>query len=139
MTRYTLDTGVLSRLMRRDEGVVQRVASLASGDRVSVSAIVRGEVRYGIARLPPGKRRRALEVEAEKWLTALEEDVVSAEAADRYGPLKRAAEERGRALAENDLWIAAVALATASTLVTSDGDFGGLPQLVVEIWSSAPR
>jgi predicted nucleic acid-binding protein len=36
---------------------------------------------------------------------------------------------------ENDLWIAATALALNATLVTRDADFGGIAGLVMEDWT----
>ena len=36
---------------------------------------------------------------------------------------------------ENDLWIAATALALGATLVTRDSDFSGTPGLVIEDWT----
>ena len=45
------------------------------------------------------------------------------EAADYYAPMKNYAEQHGTPLSENDLWIAATAMALDATLVTSDSDF----------------
>ena len=44
-------------------------------------------------------------------------------AGDRYASLKREQQRRGLPLDENDLWIAATALALGTTLVSGDSDF----------------
>jgi hypothetical protein len=60
---YLWDTTTCSALMRRDAKVRARVAALTVADRVVICTITRGEILYGLARLPEGKRRSALEVE----------------------------------------------------------------------------
>ena len=61
---YLWDTTTFSALMRRDAKVRARLAVLTAADRVVICMITRGEVLYGLARLPAGKRRSALEAEA---------------------------------------------------------------------------
>ena len=54
-----------------------------------------------------------------------------------YAQLRRQAEQRGTRLHDNDLWIAAAALAFDAILVTSDRDFDrvqGLLGLQLENW-----
>ena len=52
-------------------------------------------------------------------------------AGDRYAILKREQQRRGLPLDENDLWIAATALALGTTLVSYDSDFQPVETLVV--------
>jgi predicted nucleic acid-binding protein len=47
-------------------------------------------------------------------------------AGDAYAHIKRTREQQGRALDENDLWIAATASALGATLVTRDSDFSSI-------------
>lgn len=79
---YLLDTTTLSDLMREHPRVQQRMASAASTDRVATCTIARGEIRYGIERLPPGKRRTDLEVKAVRILAAIDCEPVPEAAAD---------------------------------------------------------
>ena len=51
---YLWDTTTFSALMRRDAKVRARVAALTPADRVVICTITRGEVLYGLARLPEG-------------------------------------------------------------------------------------
>ncbi len=56
-----LDTNVISELSRRvpDPGVLSWLDSLAVSD-VATTAITAAELRYGVARLPDGRRKREL-------------------------------------------------------------------------------
>ena len=48
-----------------------------------------------------------------------------------YASLKLARQQRGLTLDENDLWVAATALALRATLVSRDRDLAGIDGLVV--------
>ena len=65
-----LDTNVISELSRRvpDPGVLSWLDSLAVSD-VATTAITAAELRYGVARLPDGHRKRELTVMVEGILT----------------------------------------------------------------------
>jgi tRNA(fMet)-specific endonuclease VapC len=52
-------------------------------------------------------------------------------AGDFYAVVKLTRQQRGLTLDENDLWVAATALALGATLVTRDSDFGGIDGLPV--------
>jgi tRNA(fMet)-specific endonuclease VapC len=52
-----------------------------------------------------------------------------------YADLKHRMRRSGTPLDENDLWIAATALALGAVLVTSDSDFSRVPALVIEDWT----
>lgn len=64
--------------------------------------------------------------------------VVPKEAADYYASLKKHAEQQGTPLSENDLWIAATAMAFNAILVTADSDFQQIAGfgLQVEDWTN---
>jgi predicted nucleic acid-binding protein len=68
---FLLDTSAFSDLMREHPQIDIRLASLSSTDRVVLCSVVRGEIRYGIGRLPQGKRRQALETKANNLFTIL--------------------------------------------------------------------
>ena len=55
-----LDTHAFSDLMREHPKVDAHLASLSSVERVMICTVVRGEIRYGIERLPQGRRRQEL-------------------------------------------------------------------------------
>jgi len=101
------------------------MAGLGQGDRVVTCAVVRGEILFRIARLPRGKRRPELEETGHQFLDAVHCEPVPERAGDLYAAVKLARQERGLPLDENDLWVAATALALGATLVSRDSDFGG--------------
>ena len=93
--------------------------------------IVRGEVLFGIARLPAGKRRTELEEAGRQFLAVFRCEPVPEQAGDLYAAVKLARQQRGLSLDENDLWIAATALALGATLVSRDSDFESIEGLAV--------
>jgi predicted nucleic acid-binding protein len=132
---YLLDTTVFSTLMRRDARVRARIAALAPTDRVVICTITRGEVLYGLARLPHGRRRSNLEAEALRLFAQFVCLPVPPEAADQYAAIKRDAERRGTPLDENDLWIAATTRALQAVLFTTDSEFRRVNGLQREDWT----
>jgi predicted nucleic acid-binding protein len=114
--------------MRDDSTVRTRIAGLSSQDRLAICTIVRGEIQYGIERLPHGKRREDLGAKAQHIFAAVPCESIPPAAADAYARLKREAEQAGTPLDENDLWIAATCDSVALVLP-------GLRQSVVSVWS----
>jgi predicted nucleic acid-binding protein len=107
------------------------MAGLEPGDRVVTCTIVRGEVLFGIARLPPGRRRTELEDTGRQFLASVSCEPAPERAGDFYAAVKLTRQQRGLTLDENDLWVAATALALGATVVTRDSDFGGIDGLPV--------
>jgi predicted nucleic acid-binding protein len=103
---YLLDTNVVSGLMRTDPAVRNWIASLAVTDHVVICTVVRGEILFGVERLPEGKRRMELAARAVHFLTAFRCEPIPEEAADYYSEVKRTRQKQGLPLDENDLWIA---------------------------------
>lgn len=89
---YLLDTTAFSALMRRDAKSCARVAGLAPTDRIVVCTITRGEVLYGLERLPQGKRRSDLDAEAMQLFAQMLCLPVPEDAVDRYARIKKEAE-----------------------------------------------
>lgn len=132
---YLLDTNAFSDLMREHPTIQGRVAALPDQDRVIICHVVRGEILYGIVRLPEGKRRADLMSKAHKLFASLPCEAVSETAGDYYANVKFASYSKGLTLDENDLWIAATALASGSVLVTRDRDFQAVDGLTVIDWT----
>jgi tRNA(fMet)-specific endonuclease VapC len=120
---YLLDTNAISALMRADGRMAAWLSSIGADDRVVVCTIVRGEILFGLVRLPLGRRREDLEVKAARLFAILPCEPIPATAADRYANVKASQQRRGLPLDENDLWIAATALVLDATLVSRDSDF----------------
>ena len=109
--------------MRSEARMEDWLSSVGPDDNVSTCVITRGEVLFGIERLAAGRRRTELEDKANRLFTVIPCEAIPVAAGDRYASLKREQQRRGLPLDENDLWIAATALALNATLVSSDGDF----------------
>ena len=117
--------------MRADTRLEKWMADLNEGDRIVTCTIVRGEVLFGISRLPEGKRRAELEQAGRQFLDVFQCEPIPQRAGDFYAAIKLARSSRGLSLDENDLWIAATALSLGATLVTRDKDFTGIEGLTV--------
>jgi predicted nucleic acid-binding protein len=128
---FLLDTSAISALMREDLTFSRWLASIRPDDDIVTCAIVRGEILFGLARLAEGRRRSDLEGKAAAILAALRCEPVAPPSADLYAVLKTEQQRRGVCLDENDLWIAATALALNATLVSRDTDFQRIDRLTV--------
>lgn len=132
---FLLDTNAFSDLMREHPQLAARLATLAPTDRVMICPIVRGEIRYGIERLPQGKRRQELETKAINLFAALACEPVPEKAGDSYATMKLVRQQKGLSLDENDLWIAATAVSLGAVLISRDSDFQHLDGLTVKDWT----
>jgi predicted nucleic acid-binding protein len=128
---YLLDTNAVSDLMIAAPQIENWMAGLDPGDRVVICPIVRGEVLFGIAKLPTGRRRVRLEDASRQRLAVLPCEPIPERAGDIYAALKLVRQQRGLTLDENDLWVAATALALGATLVSRDRDFERIDGLTV--------
>ncbi len=115
--------------MRDDGDLVIWLQSVSDEDQVITCPIVRGEILFGINRLPQGRRREHLEAKAHALLSALPCHAIPPEAGELYASVKLAQQRRGLPLDENDLWVAATALALGATLVTRDVAFARVDNL----------
>jgi tRNA(fMet)-specific endonuclease VapC len=132
---FLLDTNAFSDLMRQDGATSSRLNGQPPGAEVITCAIVRGEILHGIQGLAPGRRRAEFERQAAAYFPIVPPRAVPAVAGDHYATVKLSCKRNGVALNDNDLWIAATALALNATLVTRDKDFSRVPGLTVEDWS----
>jgi predicted nucleic acid-binding protein len=107
------------------------MTGLGRDDRVVTCTIVRGEILFGTGKLPEGKRRAELEAAGHQFLASLRCEPVPERAGDFYAAVKLARQQCGLGLHENDLWVAATALALGATLVSRDTDFAGIQGLSV--------
>ncbi len=130
---FLLDTNAVSDVMADHPRLKAKVASQPG--QLVTSVIVRGEILYGLERLPPGKRRANLKIKADLVLAALPCEPVTEPTANRYAVIRRAVENMGLALDDNDLWITATVLTKGGVLVSRDKDFRQVPRLQVEDWT----
>lgn len=131
---YLLDTNAVSDLMRITGGLSKWAPTTEPGAQAIICSIVLGELLFGIPVLPAGKRKAALAAEAALVLDQVEHREVPIEAGPHYARIKMERQLAGRRMEENDLWIAATALAIGATVVSRDEAFLGVAGLnVVQI------
>lgn len=111
------------------------LATISSTDRVIICSIVRGEILYGLERLPQGRRRLDLETKAKNLFAVLPCEPIPATAGDHYARTKHTRQSQVLSLDENDLWITATALALDAVLVSRDSDFDRTDGLRVANWA----
>ena len=131
MTRYMLDTNVVSDLIRNPQGRVARQIAKVGEDNICTSIIVAAELRYGCAK--SGSKRLLKAVE--ELLGEIDVLPFDAPADTEYGTIRSDLESRGTPIGSNDMLIAAHACATGATIVTANADeFGRIRDLKVENW-----
>jgi tRNA(fMet)-specific endonuclease VapC len=131
VTRYLLDTDIVSDLVRRPGGLVsQRIREVGEA-QVCTSIIVAAELRYGAAKR--GSPR--LSSQLETILAALDVLALEAPVDSVCGGLRARLEQLGQPIGANDLLIAAQALALGYTFVTANQrEFARINQLHCENW-----
>jgi len=119
---FILDTNILSALMR-DEPHPRVIAWLdrQAPESIWTTAITAFEIRYGLEKLPDGKKRRKLEIFFERLLSEeLDNRILAfdAAAAQQAAILAAKRHKMGRNIDASDTMIAAIALARRAKLVT---------------------
>jgi tRNA(fMet)-specific endonuclease VapC len=128
-----LDTNAISAAMKADERFMRHLEQVAQAGRIMTSVVVEGEVTYGILGLPAGRRRAALQSALTEIMGDLDAILPITRRIDtRYARLKCAMRARGTPMGENDLWIAATAVAHRLILVSNDEAFRSVPGLKTE-------
>jgi predicted nucleic acid-binding protein len=138
---YLVDTNIPSELTREKPDA--RVAAFlrnAGKDAVFLSVMTIGEICKGIAGLPAGQRRTALQdwldIEVRSWFAGRILPVTES-IAERWGHLAATAKQQGLTLAVVDGVIAATAFHHDLTLVTRNvKDFAGLDIDISNPWET---
>ncbi len=139
-----LDTNVLSALMRQvpELSVVQWLDD-QQADSVWITSVTLFEARFGLAVLPKGRRRQALEAAFARLLSEDLEDRVLAFDSDAAAEAALLAAERqkaGRTVDFRDTQIAGIALSRRATLATRNTrHFRDLRIPVVDPWQAQAR
>jgi tRNA(fMet)-specific endonuclease VapC len=127
---YLLDTNTVSQLIKRHPKVTQRLLAVPIHS-VCISAITAGELAFGLAKRPEAL---ALKEAVKEFLRPVDVLPWDDAVAQTYGPLRAQLQNKGTPLAALDMQIAAHALHTKATLVSSDKAFLQVGQLQVENW-----
>ena len=131
--RFLLDTNICIYIRQeRPEPVLRRFRRLRPGE-AALSVITYGELIYGAAK--SARREVALERlrELVHWLPALP---LPESAAEAYGAIRAELAAKGEMIGNNDLWIAAHAIAAGLTLATNnEKEFRRVRGLKLQNWA----
>ena len=131
MTRYLLDTNIVSDLVRNPQGRIAEYVRKVGEAQVCTSIIVAAELRYGATK--KGSPRLTAQLEA--VLSALEILPLEPPADVVYGLLRTQLEQVGQPIGGNDLLIAAQTLSFGYTIVTdNEAEFARIKDLPRENW-----
>ena len=132
--RYLLDTNICIYIRKqKPERVSQRFHKVGFGE-AAISVITYGELLYGANK--SGQRARSLAT-VQEFVRIVPPLPLPENAAEAYGFIRAALERRGEIIGNNDLWIAAHALAAGLTLVTNnEKEFRRVRGLKVQNWAA---
>jgi len=131
--RYLLVTNICIYIrQKRPEEVLRRFRKLRPGE-AALSVITYGELLYGAAR----SEQRVAALERLRELVHLLPALALPEsAAEAYGSIRAELESKGEMIGNNDLWIAAHAVAAGLTLVTNnESEFRRVRGLKIQNWA----
>lgn len=136
-----VDTNVIAELMRPSPSrVVQGWMATRSGEGRCTTAVTLAEIRYGIERLPHGRRKALLEAAADELFATFAERVLAFDdvAAAHYASIAYTREAIGRPIGPFDAQIAAICRAHGAALATRNlKDFDGLGVDLIDPWNAA--
>lgn len=116
MTRYLLDTNIVSDLIRNPQGKAARQVVRVGEGNLCTSIIVAAELRYGCAKRGS---KRLLEA-VEDLLGEIDVLAFDSPADMIYAEIRSQVEATGKPIGANDLLIAAHALAVDAVVVTGN-------------------
>ncbi len=116
-----LDTNVLSEPLKSTPSLkVMEWLDQQSAETLFITAISRAELRFGVLRLPDGKRMSALAAQIEQVLDLFKERTLDFDsaAADKMAEIAAHCERMGKRAAAPDAYIAACAAARGLAVAT---------------------
>jgi tRNA(fMet)-specific endonuclease VapC len=130
VTSFMLDTNIVSAIVRDPRGkVLERLIEVGE-ENVFISIITHGEIWYGVKK----NWSEALSQKVSAVTRRLYVAPLHMPGDQRYGDV-RLALRQGKNIGQNDLWIAAHALALDAVLVTNnEREFSRVPGLKMENW-----
>ena len=137
-----VDTNVLSELMRPtpNAAIASWIAEHATSS-LHITAVSEAELRFGLAIMPPGRRRDGLAEGLERMLrTGFANRVLpfDSAAASAYAEIAAARRAMGRPMPEADCQIAAIARSRGMAVLTRNvRDFADAGIDVIDPWTDA--
>jgi len=134
LLRYLLDTDICIYIAKhKPMSVLKKFEQLSVGE-VGMSIITYGELLYGAEKSHHPKKTLNTVEEIIKLIPPIP---LSVDVGKNYGKIRGKLEKQGKLIGNNDLWIAAHALAEGLILVTNNvKEFSRVPHLKIENWTS---
>ena len=131
-TRYLLDTNICIYVAKGQPLAVRHRFEARTLNELAMSIITVGELRFGAEKSQA--RERALATIAQ-LVQIIQPCALPMAAAEHYGHIRASLQRQGLPIGNNDLWLAAHAMAEGWTLVTNNTrEFSRVPGLRVENW-----
>ncbi|MDR0916850.1 MAG: type II toxin-antitoxin system VapC family toxin [Oscillospiraceae bacterium] len=133
---YFLDTNIcIYYLNGTSDSVAEKLNALGFTD-VKIPSMVAAELYYGAEKSGKREQNRAV---SEKFLSLYEIVPFEERAAEHYAKIRAELERGGQLIGNNDIVIAATALAFGGVLVTHNtGEFSRVDGLAIEDWVEPP-
>lgn len=130
--RYLLDTNICIYIAKGHPLAVRQHFEKHTLQELAMSTITVGELRFGAEKSQ--SRARALAT-IDQLVQMIQPCALPMAAAEHYGHVRATLQQQGQPIGNNDLWLAAHALAEGWTLVTNNTrEFTRVPGLRVENW-----
>ena len=130
--RYLLDTNICIYIAKGHPLAVRHRFEQYTLQELAMSTITVGELRIGAEKSQA--RTRALDTLAQ-LVQMIQPCALPMAAAEHYGAIRATLQQQGQPIGNNDLWLAAHALAEDWVLVTNNTrEFARVPGLRVENW-----
>jgi tRNA(fMet)-specific endonuclease VapC len=126
--RLLVDTSAYSGFMR---GHPEIKVAIQEAEEIYVNSIVLGELGAGFIK---GRRRRKNEAELKRFLGSPRVNLVDVteDTAERYAVILNSLWRAGTPIPTNDIWIAASAMEHGLHVLTTDGHYQKVSQIVVK-------
>ena len=135
-----LDTNVVSELARNHpDPTVLAFLRRQPQATLFTSSVCEAEIRYGLARMPAGRRRNELASRAMIFFSGFATRILAFDgvAAGLYGAIRTRREAIGRPISAADAMIVATARAYSLAIATRNrGDFAGCGIRIVDPWTA---
>ena len=130
--KYILDTNICIYWLKGNSQIETR-AMFAGFNTISISFITLSELYYGAYKSQRVNENLGVIKTLEQKLTVIESDALICAA---FGKIKSSLENQGKTIDDADIFIAACAVATETTLVTNnEKHFKRIKKLSIENWS----
>ncbi|HBR09954.1 TPA: VapC toxin family PIN domain ribonuclease [Candidatus Acetothermia bacterium] len=129
---FTLDTNIVTALIKKDEGILARIRKAREEDlHVTMNAITYYEIKRGLESIKKSEKIKEFgSISHDLGILFIDEKDILNYANTLWANLK----QRGLLIEDADILIASIASIKGYTLVSDDTDFERVPELVVENW-----